>query len=339
MNRKLLEQHRRDLEGAVAGVFSDATAGDHHDPGELTLSGLGGCTRRAALQLAGHDPSDDDSHREQRASHLGRAIHDWFLPRLAAKLGRELTLVEQDVILPIRGLYIRGRFDLATLAIGGGLLLDLKTYGYDQSDPAHLPSRARLMQIWGYALGLRVQGHPIEMVAILPMSRIHGATDGLWLAEFGPREEALVDARVRDLLHHARAPFFAPRDGHRGPGLDRECDNCPFRSECWPGAQPAQAAPVRSDADIVNHGLRHAEAAAQEGRWKEEKAYHAAALAKTTPATYEADGYTVEIVATGGGRRLNQGEAKALLAGNGLPIPMTTDRESRRAIVKRRPLG
>ncbi|WP_033355464.1 PD-(D/E)XK nuclease family protein [Kitasatospora aureofaciens] len=339
MNRTLLEQQRQTLDEAITGVFTDATAEDHHDPGELTLSGLGGCTRKAALQLAGHTPTDDDSHREQRASHLGRATHDWFLPRLAARLGRELTMIEHDVILPVRGLHIRGRLDLATLAVGAGLLLDLKTYGYDQADPGQPPSRARLMQVWGYTMGLRAQGYSIETVAILPMSRIHGGTDGLWLAEFGPQEEAIVDARIRDLIHHAKAPFFAPRDGHRGPGLDMECDSCPFRSQCWPGAQPAQAAQVRTDADVVNHAVRYAEAAAQEGAWKEEKTYHATALHRTRPGPYEADGYEVEIKTTGGGKRLNQSQAKALLAENGLPVPMTTDRESRRAVVKRRPLA
>uniref|UniRef100_UPI002F9076A1 PD-(D/E)XK nuclease family protein n=1 Tax=Kitasatospora sp. NBC_01519 TaxID=2903576 RepID=UPI002F9076A1 len=238
MNRAELEAQRRQLEDALAAVFRTATAANHHDPGALSISGLGGCTRRAAYQLARYAPTDDHSHQEQRASHLGQATHDWVLPRLAAQLGHELTLVEHDVILPVRGLKIPGRLDLFTPAIGGGLLVDLKTHGYDQGDDGDEPSRARLLQLYGYATALRLMGYLIRAVAVVPMSRIHGGTSGVWIGEFGSKQEAFVDARVRDLLRHAKAPAFAPRDAHRGPGLDLTCDSCPYMTRCWPGAEP-----------------------------------------------------------------------------------------------------
>ncbi|MFD9066739.1 PD-(D/E)XK nuclease family protein [Kitasatospora purpeofusca] len=337
MNRAELEAHRRRIDDALAAVFRTATAANHHDPGTLSISGLGGCTRCAAYQLARYHPTDNHSHQEQRSSHLGQAVHDWVLPRLAAQLGHELTLVEHDVILPVRGLQIPGRLDLFTPVIGGGLLVDLKTHGYDPSDDGADPSRTRLLQLYGYALALRMMGYAIEEVAVVPMSRIHGGTSGVWIGEFGPKQEALVDARARDLLRHAEAPAFAPRDAHRGPGLDFVCDSCPFMSMCWPGAEPAQAAEVRTDRDVVAHALGYAEAAAQEKAWRDEKAYHQAALGRTRPTRYEADGYEVEIKTVAGGRRLDQSSAKELLRANNLPIPTTTDKDSRRALVHRRP--
>ncbi|MFE2912465.1 PD-(D/E)XK nuclease family protein [Kitasatospora indigofera] len=337
MNRAELEGHRHQLEDALAAVFRTATAANHHDPGTLSISGLGGCTRRAAYQLARYEPTDDHSHQEQRASHLGQAVHDWVLPRLAAHLGHDLTLVEYDVILPVRGLQIPGRLDLFTLAIGGGLLVDLKTHGYDQGNDGDEPSRSRLLQLYGYALALRLMGHVIQAVAVVPMSRIHGGTSGVWIGEFGPKQEALVDARVRDLLRHAKAPAFAPRDAHRGPGLGMTCDSCPYRSMCWPGAEPAQAAEVRTDADVVAHALGYAEAAAQEKAWKDEKKYYLAALGQTRPGRYEADGFEVEVKTFPGAKRLHQSGAKELLRDNNLPVPTTTDKSSRRALVHRRP--
>ncbi|MER6400105.1 PD-(D/E)XK nuclease family protein [Kitasatospora sp. NPDC001603] len=339
MNRAELEGRRRQLEDGLAAVFRTATATNHHDPGTLSISGLGGCTRRAAYQLARYQPTDDHSHQEQRASHLGQAVHDWVLPRLAAQLGHDLTLVEHDVVLGVRGLQIPGRLDLFTPAIGGGLLVDLKTHGYDQSDDGDEPSRARLLQLYGYAMALRLMGYLIQGVAVVPMSRIHGGTSGTWIGEFGSRQEAYVDARVRDLLRHAEAPAFAPRDAHRGPGLDIICDSCPFMSRCWPGAEPAQAAEVRTNADVVAHALGYTEAAAQESNWKKEKQYHLAALGRTRLGGYEADGFEVEVKTFPGRRRLDQSGAKELLKENNLPIPYTTDKDSRRALVHRRPLS
>ncbi|MFJ1936666.1 PD-(D/E)XK nuclease family protein [Kitasatospora sp. NPDC088160] len=336
MNRTQLEIQRRQLEDGLAAMFRDATAANHHDPGTLSISGLGGCTRRAAHQLAHHTPTDDHSHHEQRATHLGQAIHDWALPRLAAQLAHKLTLIEYDVVLPVRGLQIPGRLDLLTLAIGGGLLVDLKTHGYDQGDDGDEPSRTRLLQLYGYATALRRAGYLVQTVAVIPMSRIHGGTPGVWIGEFGPKQEALVDARVRDLLRHAQAPAFAPRDGHRGPGLDLVCDSCQYRSMCWPGAEPAQAEEVRTDADVVAHALGYAEAAAQEKAWKNEKKYHAAALGRRS-GRYQANGFEVEVKIHPGGERLDQPAAKELLKTNNLPVPTTRDSETRRALVHRRP--
>ncbi|MGW2539768.1 PD-(D/E)XK nuclease family protein [Kitasatospora sp. NPDC001574] len=338
MNRTQLDDHRQRLEGALAAVFTAATAANHHRPGDLSISSLGGCTRRAAYQIARYAPTDDHSHQEQRASHLGQAVHDWVLPRLAAQLRHELTLVEHDVLLSVRGLEISGRLDLFTLATGGGMLVDLKTHGYDQGDVGEQPSRARLLQLYGYAMALRLMGHLIQVVAVVPMSRIHGGTSGVWLGEFGPQQEALVDARVRDLLRYSKAPAFAPRDAHRGPGLDIVCDSCPFMSKCWPGAEPAQAAEVRTDADVVAHALGYAEAAAQEKAWEAEKKYHVAALGRTRPGPYKANGYEVEVKVSPGAERHDQRAAKKLLKDNHLPLPTTRDRESRRALVHRRPL-
>lgn len=337
MSRPPLEWIRDQLTTAVSAVFTTATAANHHDPGTLSISGLGGCTRRAAYQLAGRTPSDDHSRREQRASHLGQAIHDWLLPRLADQLGAPLTLIEQDVVLRRRGLEVAGRYDLGTLAVVGGLLLDLKTHGYDQSDDGGTPSRTRLLQVYGYAAALRQTGHDVQAVAVLPMSRIHGETAGLWIGDFGPDQEALVDARVRDLQRHALAPAFAPRDGHRGPGLDMTCDSCPFASMCWPGAEPPQAMEVRTDGDVVAHSLGHAEASAQEQAWKTKKKYHATALARTRAGRYEADGFEVEVKVRPGGTRLDQFAAKGLLIDNHLSVPVTRDKDVRRVIVHRRP--
>ncbi|MET9611723.1 hypothetical protein [Kitasatospora indigofera] len=94
---------------------------------------------------------------------------------------------------------------------------------------------------------------------------------------------------------------------------------------------------MRTDADVVAHALGYAEAAAQERDWKKEKQYHLAALGRTRPARYEANGFEVEIKTFPGGKRLDQSGAKEILKENNLPVPLTADKDSRRAVVHRRP--
>ncbi|MFI1063882.1 PD-(D/E)XK nuclease family protein [Streptomyces spororaveus] len=310
------------IDNALAEAFRAATDANQHDPRTLSMSGLGGCTRRAAYQLAGIEPSDDVSGREHRAAHLGTALHDWLLPALADALGHEVTWIEEPVALRLEGLEVPGSYDLHTLAVAGGLLIDVKTLGYQ--DPPEEPSRAHLVQVCGYAAALRQQGHDVDHIAIVYVSRITGETSTR-LYPFDDDLIRLLAARLRDLKRWAQDPDWAPRDAHRGPALDVVCDGCPYASRCWPGAGPgisAQAAQVRTDADAARIGRELAQARRESSAWEKRKELLSAMLANTRAGTYAGDGYRVKVSDRSGAPQLDQRAARTRLMDLGEEPPM-----------------
>lgn len=219
------------VRAALRRTFLAAQADNPHDPVELSMSGLGGCTRRAAYQVAGTPPSDTPPAEEGRAAMLGEWIHHGMLPRLAVELGMELAEVEVEkrVILRAGGLLIPGRADLA-----GGLVLDLKTvtegrlYGVRRLGEYY----DHRIQVLGYALACHQAGYPVRYVAWLYIDRSSGDSEVV-VEPFTNAAAMTVIRRVQEIRAYAdQDPDEAPRD-ERGPGLSFACDRCPWLRRCW----------------------------------------------------------------------------------------------------------
>lgn len=234
------------------------------------------CQRRAAYLLAGTKPSDSS---DKRAAILGTYIHEGLLGA-AHRLYR--WLIESTV----QGSLIRGHIDGVQLdqatasrlparhrprvhatAHQGVVVEDVKTkstYLWDRV-LRYGATAAELRQVYLYAWLLRTEGFadvrgqrylhrlgPIN-VRTIRFRFINRDNGEEFVQEFAydPLEAERARwwvERVTDLP----GPHAAQRD-HDGPGLSPVCDNCPFRTLCWPTADPPGAAPqsvvVRDDAD------------------------------------------------------------------------------------------
>lgn len=233
----------------VAAAFEQENTRLQEDrnPTALTMSGLGGCTRRNAYSIAGTEPSDVHPGEQARQALLGTGIHTWFLPALAraitAQTG-EVCAVEKRVALNAAGITIGGQLDLAY----GDVVLDLKTvrehrlHGVRRRGARGAYDEHRV-QVGGYTLAEWQAGRPVEWVIYLYMDRTTGDVHPVIERFDNPAAVAVLD-RVQDLVRFAGDnPDAAPREG-RGPGVSMACDRCPWLRRCWgPTATPGETGP------------------------------------------------------------------------------------------------
>lgn len=228
---------------------------EHRDPTALTMSGLGGCTRRNAYALAGVPASDVHPPEQARQALLGVGVHDWFLPAMARVIARRLGIgvdVEKQVVLHAAGVQITGQLDVAFLHLVG----DLKTAREYRLDGVRRRNHAGAgaysehhVQVGGYGLAERQAGRDVEWIAFLYMDRSTG--DVLPLVEPFTNAYALaVIDRVETIYRFALAgPDTAPREA-RGPGVSLACDRCSWLRRCWgPDAKPGEPGPQTQLAD------------------------------------------------------------------------------------------
>lgn len=281
----------------VAGFFADLTAAtfeqentrrqEDRNPTALTMSGLGGCTRRNAYAIAGTPPSDTHGGEEARQALLGVGAHDWFLPAMARTLGINAD-VEQAVTLHAAGITIRGSLDLAL----PGVVLDLKTVrewrlGGVRRNGAYTEHHE---QVFGYALARYQAGYDVRWVVFLYMDRTSGDVEVV-VERFTNAAAAAVIRRVETIKKYADTdPDAAPREA-RGPGVSLTCDRCPWLRRCWgPNAQPGQpGAQVTAAGDW--EGLQqilalYAGAAEIAGAANADKDFAKLVLTETKPGTY-----------------------------------------------------
>lgn len=239
------EQLAEQMQDLVATAFEweNTRLQEDRDPTALTMSGLGGCTRRNAYSLAGVEPSDVHPPEQARQALLGTGAHTWFLPALArvveARLG-EVCAVEKRVALHAAGITVGGQLDLAY----ANVVVDLKTvrehrlHGVRRRGERGAYDEHRV-QVGGYSLAEWQAGRPVEWVVYLYMDRTTG--DVYPVAErFDNVAAAAVLDRVQDLTAFAEKPDAAPREG-RGPGVSLACDRCPWLKRCWGPAAVACA--------------------------------------------------------------------------------------------------
>lgn len=238
----------------VTGFLTDASAlafelentrrQEDRDPARLTMSGLGGCTRRNAYALAGTEPSDVHGPEQARMALLGSGAHDWFLPALAraiAKLTGAVADVEKRVCLTVAGVQIPGSLDLAF----DDVITDLKTV---REYKLHGVRRRgafdeHRVQVGGYALAEYQAGRDVRWIVYLYMDRTTGEIHPV-AEPFTTGTAEAVMRRVEDIQRFAgTGPDTAPREA-RGPGVSLACDRCPWLRRCWgPAAVPGVTGP------------------------------------------------------------------------------------------------
>lgn len=223
---------------------------EDRDPTRLTMSGLGGCTRRNAYAVAGVPATDVHPPEQARQALLGTGVHDWFLPALAKVMTVRLAAaceIEKRVSLAAAGITITGSADL----ICDDLVIDLKTvrehrlHGVRRSG-AFAEHRT---QVGGYALAAYQTGRPVKWIVYLYMDRTTGEVHPV-VEPFSNAAGLDVIDRVETIVRFAQAdPDAAPREA-RGPGVSLACDRCPWLRRCWgPDARPGETGPQTQLAD------------------------------------------------------------------------------------------
>ena len=337
---------RARIDQAVSGLFLTAAAENPHDPGRLSMSGIGACARLAAYQIAGYAPTDLRPI-EKRAADLGTAIHEWMLPRLGAALGGTWTRIEHPVTLTTPEGQITGTLDLATEHLGGAAtlalspdafddgatVLDLKTlsrHRFDLVDASGEPFDEHVYQVDGYGVALTQQGTVVRWTAWLYICRETGRTRTI-VRELDPDAiRALLD-RITTLHAYAENPEFAPRE-RRGPGLSVECDGCPFLTRCWgigaePGVTGAQRTIAVTDEEVTSAAVNYNDARANRLEWDKWEKFWALVLADRE-GTYTDGERTVSLGSRPGANMPDQKAMARLLADRGVPIPRSRNRPS-----------
>ncbi len=303
----------------VAAAFeADNTARQaDRDPTQLSMSGLGGCTRAAAYSIAGTPPTDVAPPEDARQAMLGTWIHEHLLPGMAAQAGPD-AVVEQPAQLRAAGLVIPGTLDLAMPEI----VWDLKSVREWRLSGVrrHGTYADHRVQVMGYALARYQAGYPVRWVAWLYLDRATGDTH-IEVEPFTNAAALAVVDRVSEIAYHAQAPDDAPREGH-GPGLSFACDRCPWLRRCWgpdatpgePGAQKSQAATIEG---IVETLELYAAAAAVTGPAEKDKDF-----AKLVLSAVPDGRYGRWILRRGEpGETTDMAEVERLLTEHGIPVP------------------
>lgn len=247
------------VQKVVARTFErvNARRQEDRDPTALTMSGLGGCTRRNAYSLAGTPPSDVHPPEEARQAVLGTHIHDWFLPPMAEVIGEELGVpvdVEKRVVLHAAGIEIRGQLDIAWAHIVGDLksVREYRLHGVRRRDARGEGAFSEHhVQVGGYGLAEFQAGRPVEQIIFLYMDRTTGEVQPV-IEPFDNAYAVAVIDRVETIYRFAaRNPDAAPREA-RGPGVSLACDRCPWLRRCWgPDAVPGKPGPQTQLADTT----------------------------------------------------------------------------------------
>ncbi|OLT33696.1 hypothetical protein BJF84_21415 [Rhodococcus sp. CUA-806] len=131
-----------------------------------------------------------------------------------------------------------------------------------------------------------------------------------------PGPEVTAEARqwIRDVKQQ-QEPDLLPRGG-RGPGHDWICNDCAWRTRCFPEGG-ATLIVEGGDAAVQDAAQLHYDAGQRESQAKKDKKFASALLdgVKGVHGSYKVDQRS-------NGRRLDQKKAKTLLASAGLEIPM-----------------
>jgi len=231
---------------ATAFEWENSRLQEDRNPTALTMSGLGGCTRRNAYSIARVEPSDVHPPEQARQALLGTGAHTWFLPALARvitdRLG-EVCAVEKRVALHAAGITIVGQLDLAY----ANVVVDLKTvrehrlHGVRRRGERGAYDEHRV-QVGGYGLAEWQAGRGVEWLTFLYMDRTTGDVFPV-VERFDNVAAAAVLDRVTALVAFAEKPDAAPREG-RGPGVSLACDRCPWLKRCWgPAAVAGETGP------------------------------------------------------------------------------------------------
>lgn len=281
------------LEDLVAEAFLDENERrqEHRDPTALSMSGLGGCTKRNAYSVAGIEATDTPPPEEARMALLGSGAHDWLLPAIARVIRRRydvISQVEHSVVLRAAGIEIPGNLDLAV----SDLVIDLKTVREWKLNGVRRAGayNEHRVQVLGYAFARHQAGQPVRWVSYLYLDRATGEVQPV----VEPFDVAAVEAvlrRIETIVRFAEEnPDAAPREG-RGPGVSLICDRCPWLRRCWgadarPGRTGVQPAAANNAAALVQILALYANAAAASTAAGKDKDFAKLVLSRTDAGIY-----------------------------------------------------
>lgn len=261
----------------------------------LSMSGLGGCRRRGAYQLAHVEPSDPSLavEGEHRAANLGTMIHEGYLPELAEELGgREEIEVTLRVEVDGTQIVVPGRSDMYWPS--AKMLLDLKTVGEHKLGEVagHGVFAEHRVQVAGYALAAEQEGKPVEWIGWIYIDRGMGSSYVV-IEPFTDEARQLVVEKCHELANYAASPHDAPRDG-AGPGdrvANMICNGCPWLRACWgeeatPGTAGAQASKVDDFGGMQEVLVGYLNARRAEADAKERKEFFRELIVGNEPGTY-----------------------------------------------------
>lgn len=192
--------------------------------GELTISGVGGCRKRAGFQLHGYEP---DNEQNSVVAAIGSATHQVVNDAVTA-LNRPGDLTEVEV----RYAGLVGHIDRYEAA--DQRAVDVKTTSgrWLESIQIHGIPESHRFQTALYGAGLIQGGTPVKTLRIDYIVRDTGQE---WQAErhFSVKE-------VRQALEWVKfvkeSPFdLLPRDYEPEGTI---CQSCPFFGQCWEGYVP-----------------------------------------------------------------------------------------------------
>lgn len=286
------------LARAVGEAFSQFTRQhqqERKNPYGLSMSGLGGCRRKAAYQLAGVAPSDPlaATTGENRAANLGTMIHTGLLPALAEVLGGN---EEIDVELTVHDgettIVVPGRTDLYWPHARA--VLDLKTTGEHKIGQvvANGPFDEHRMQVAGYAAAAEAGGRPVDWIGWIYLDRATGTTYVV-IERFTDATRQMVIDKCRELATYALSPDDAPRDGD-GPGTrtaNLMCNSCPWLRACWgpeaePGVSGVQSSKVDDFGGMEEVITNYLKARDVESAARERKEFYRELFVGNTPGVY-----------------------------------------------------
>lgn len=349
----LMEPLATSLSAAATRSFVESNAANQvgRDVTGLSMSGLGGCARRAAYALARVPATDLElaTQQEARAAMIGTWIHSGYLPHLSnlVKGSRMEMPVRLEVPLdpavrelrPAPGtqwdeqLTLAGTTDLWVPAMGGGVL-DLKTLGaYKLGDVQAKGAREEhRSQVRGYATACVQQGMPVRWVAWLYMDRSTGDVY-LHIEEFDDAAVLATYDRVRYLAGLAGDPDYAPTrkvDGYtlRGPSPYSPCNSCPWLQQCWgPGTKPDDTSTleVSDDEERAFFAQKVVELKEQVTDLNKEIQFYEERVGRPRASLYGDFSVTYGKAQ----ERLDTTEARKLLEAHGIPVPMKATTPSR----------
>lgn len=315
-----------DLDGLVSDAFLRHDA--HHARSQQDAPGVSltlVCQRQAAYRFAGV-PYTDTVVDEKRAAALGTWVHAGLLPQLRRVVGGR---ARYEVPVQVTD-YLGGHVDLwlhkerTTLDVKTCTDGKLSKVRQDGADLRHM------MAGHLYAHGLRqsVKGADPQQVAVLYVGRERG--DHVTVAQ--PYDHDLTVAGL-DWWAAAKGyaddgvPDLAPIGDRRGPGLDVNCDGCPFQSRCWPalpaGVKPQAGLVVQGDVLVEDALAQLSDATKRASAAKADQDWAKALLDGTAPGTYgpwklkrQKDSPPKDV--------LDPDAAQAVLKDAGLPLPIKT---------------
>ena len=192
--------------------------------GELTMSGVGGCRKRAGFQIHGYEPDNESS---SVVAAIGSATH-YVVNEAVSALNRPGDLTEVEVTYA--GLV--GHIDRYEAADERAVDVKTTSSRWLESIQLHGIPESHRFQTALYGAGLIQGGTPVKTLRIDYIVRDTGQE---WQAE-----RAFSVKEVREALAWVKfvteSPFdLLPRDYEPDGSI---CRSCPFFNRCWEGYVP-----------------------------------------------------------------------------------------------------